>query len=184
MNKYLTRQELEKMCSEVKTIFIDFDDTICDSIQADVTILNERYGTNIDKSEVMCWNFRDVFPQLGEDEIEDLFDDPHFFEIVQFKPNAKEFVLSTPNARIISKGRPKNLELKKQWLIDNGLGDIPFIGIGLDNSKGDYINYDSILIDDNKGNLDSVDCKYKVMFQTNEFSDWQREWDGLRIKEW
>ena len=184
MNKYLTRQELEQMCSEVDTVFADFDDTLVDSLQADVTMLNERYGTNVDKSEVMCWNFRYVFPQLKEDEIEDLFDDPHFFEIIQFKPDAKEFILSIPNAKIITKGRPKNLELKKQWLYDNGLGDIPFIGLGLDDSKGDYINYNSLLIDDNKGNLESVDCKYKVMFETNEFSEWQKNWQGMRVKKW
>lgn len=184
MNKYITRQELEQMCSEVDTVFADFDDTLVDSLQVDVTMLNERYGTNVNKSEVMCWNFRDVFPQLKEDEIEDLFDDPRFFEIIQFKPNAKEFILSIPNARIISKGRPKNLELKKQWLYDNGLGDIPFIGIGLEDSKGDYIEYDSLLIDDNKGNLESADCKYKVMMKTNEFSEWQRNWQGYLIKEW
>jgi 5'(3')-deoxyribonucleotidase len=184
MNKYLTRQELEKMCSEVNISWFDFDDCLVDSLQADVTILNERYETNIDKSEVICWNFRDVFPQLGEDEIEELFDDSIFFEIVQLKPNAKEFILSIPNAKIISKGRYKNLLLKNQWLHNNGLGGIPFIGIALDDSKGDYINYNSILIDDNKGNLDSVDCRYKVMFETNEFSEWQKNWQGMRVKKW
>lgn len=184
MNKYITRQELEQMCSEVDTVFADFDDTLVDSLQADVTMLNERYGTNVDKSEVMCWNFRDVFPQLKEDEIEDLFDDPRFFEIIQFKPNAKEFILSIPNAKIITKGRPKNLELKKQWLYYNGLGDIPFTGLGLDDSKGDYIDYNSLLIDDNKGNLESVDCKYKVMMVTNENSEWQSGYEGYRIRNW
>ena len=184
MNKYLTRQELEQMCSEVDTVFADFDDTLVDSLQADVTMLNERYGTNVDKSEVMCWNFRDVFPQLREDEIEELFDDPYFFEIVQFKERAKEFILSIPNAKIITKGRPKNLELKKQWLYNNGLGNIPFIGIGLDDSKGDYIDYNSLLIDDNKGNLESVDCKYKVMMKTNSFSEWQSGYEGYHIRNW
>ena len=184
MNKYITRQELEQMCSEVGNVFYDYDDTLVDSLQADVSILNKRYNKNVHKSEVKCWNFTDVFPQLKDDEIEDLFDSEEFFDIVQFKPNAKEFILKDKKAKIITKGRPKNLQLKQQWLIDNGLGEIPFIGISLDENKDLYIPYNSLVIDDNKGNLESVDCKYKVMFETNEFSEWQRNWNGLRLKEW
>ena len=62
--------------------------------------------------------------------------------------------------------------------------DIKYIGVPLNESKGVHIPYDSIFIDDNKGNLESVDCKYKVMFETNEFSEWQINWQGMRIKEW
>jgi 5'(3')-deoxyribonucleotidase len=184
MNKYLTRQELEKMCSEVENIALDIDDCVIDSLQADVTILNKRYNKNVDKSEIKCWNFNCHF-DTTPDEIEDIFNSQEFFDIVQFKPNAKEFILSHKDkVFLVTKGNELNLLRKRIWLIENGLQDIKYIGVPLNESKGVHIPYDSVFIDDNKGNLESADCKYKVMFETNEFSEWQRNWQGLRVKEW
>ena len=184
MNKYLTRQELEKMCSEVETIATDVDDVIIDSLQADVSILNKRYNKNVDKSEIKCWNFNCHFPTTSQ-EIEDIFNSQEFFDIVQFKPNAKEFILSHKDKIVlVTKGNELNLLRKRIWLIENGLQDIKYIGVPLNESKGVHISYDSLFIDDNKGNLESVDCKYKVMMVTNENSEWQSEYEGYRIRNW
>lgn len=85
MNKYITKEQLEFLIKSCQYIIYDFDDTLVDSLQADVTILNKRYNKNVNKSEIMYWNFRDKFPELNQNEIEDLFDNEEFFNIIEFK---------------------------------------------------------------------------------------------------
>lgn len=185
MSKYLSINELEILCSKYKYIALDIDDTIIDSLQANVEILNKRFNMNVKKEDVKCWNFSDVYPQLVGDDIEKVFDSREFFNVVKFKNGAKDFILEHKDkVFLITKGNRRNLRRKKKWLRKNGLEDVKYIGIGLDESKDLHIPYNSLFIDDNVKNLNQVHCKEKILFATNEYAEWQKDWDGLRIKEW
>lgn len=166
-------------------IYIDFDEVLVNSIQADLDILNKRYGTNFTPNQVKSWNFRDCFPQLGDDEIEDVFNDPRFFELLTWKNDAKTFLrychkLSRP-ITLVTKGNKENLSLKTDWLEEQGFGWLSYIGLSLDKSKGSIDMSDGILIDDNQDNLNESNARIKILYENYPNCEWNNNWNGLRV---
>lgn len=64
------------------TILIDMDDTIENLIVCWIKKLNERYGTTVQYSDVICWDMAKIFPTLTKDQIfEPLFDETFWDEV-------------------------------------------------------------------------------------------------------
>ena len=84
-------------------IFLDVDGCLINSVEAMVKLLNNKYGTNVCENDILSWNFNEVKSDLTTKDIEDLFNNPKFFEIVEFYDGAIEFL--TKNGVTINKAK-------------------------------------------------------------------------------
>lgn len=181
---------IDKM--HIDKIFLDCDGVIMASCQAIVEILNERYGGNFKGSDVTSWNFQCCYPNMTSKEIEDVFNDPKFFDIVKPIDGALEFLDKyRDRIVIVTKASIENYAHKRKWFDDKGFKDIPIIALPLNVSKS-LVNMDniaeySIFIDDNEQNLIDSNADYRVQFR--EYDDdkereWQKGWDELVMYQW
>ena len=154
-------------------LYLDVDETILESIESVLRILNKRYNTKFDKSDVTTWNFTNLFPHMTSKEIEDAFDSDKFFNHVRFKLGARELLDKYPNAKFVTKGSSVNLHKKRKLLIQNGYGHMEYIGLEgttMDKSMVDMSG--GIMVDDNQDNLNSCNATYKIMLINNPNSEW------------
>lgn len=166
--------------------YLDFDGVIAQSCKAVCKILNDRYNKNYEAKDVTSWNFSNCYGELDDNTIEDIFDNPLFFKNLEFYDGVKDFILEhSDNVMIVTKGREDNLKLKRIWLKKNGLGHVEFTGLPLNVSKSVVNMCDGILIDDSVVNLKESNAMYKILFKEfDNDAEWQRDWDGLIIKDW
>ena len=54
-------------------IYLDFDDTITQSIENVVRIVNKRYNKNINPKDIGEWDFSDVYPDIPLQDIINIF---------------------------------------------------------------------------------------------------------------
>ena len=167
----------------MNNIYIDFDETLTNSISSILYILNKQYGTNVKAEEVKSWDFTDCFPNLKVEELENLFSSDDFFKHLTWKPYMKSllYLTSKYNITIVTKGDKINLQKKQQWLKEQGFEHINFIGLDLQISKGMIDMSDGIFIDDNQWNLQESNAKYKLLFENYTNCEWNNEWKGDRI---
>ena len=66
-------------------IYIDFDDTIAQSLPVVVNIVNKRYGRNANVQDIGRWNFSDVYPDISAHNIVKVFGEDEFFKHLKIK---------------------------------------------------------------------------------------------------
>ena len=170
-------------------IFLDVDGVLLDSISSMVRLLNEKHGTNAKSSDIVSWNFNEVKSDLTTKDIEDLFNNPKFFEIVEFYDGAIEFLTKYRHKIILfSKGNCDNIKHKREFFDAYGFSDITLIGFPLNISKGFLdmqYNGRSLFIDDCTTNLIDSNANLKVQFKPSDTdTEWSRNWNGMVIKNW
>ena len=170
-------------------IFVDVDGCLLDSVEAMVRLLNEKHGTNAKSSDIVSWNFNEVKSDLTTKDIEDLFNNPKFFEIVEFYDGAIEFLTKYRHKIILfSKGNCDNIKHKREFFDAYGFSDITLIGFPLNISKGFLdmqYNGRSLFIDDCTTNLMDSNANLKVQFKPSDVdTEWSRDWNGMVIKNW
>lgn len=171
-------------------IYIDFDDTITNSIQALLAISNRRYGTSYKIEDVGDWNFKDIYPNIPLKEIVSIYDTDEFYNLLSIKRDAL-FVLRRFAKRnkifIVTKVNKKSMVQKFQWIkehIQNFGIDVELIGIPLNKSKGIVDMSEGIMIDDNVKFLNETNAKYKILFKNNRRFDELQEWSGMSATSW
>lgn len=171
-------------------IYIDFDDTITNSIQALLAISNRRYGTSYKIEDVGDWNFKDIYPNIPLKEIVSIYDTDEFYNLLSIKRDAL-FVLRRFAKRnkifIVTKVNKKSMVQKFQWIkehIQNFGIDVELIGIPLNKSKGIVDMSEGIMIDDNVKFLNETNAKYKILFKNNRKFDELQEWSGMSVTSW
>jgi 5'(3')-deoxyribonucleotidase len=164
-------------------LFLDFDETLTQSIKQFVKVANKRFGTNKNYEELKKWNFEDLFPNITYENINDIFASDDFFvdlELIEDVETVMNKLKEQFNIYIATIGSEDNLRKKESWLKDN-LKDIKYKFIGLlDNSssieydKSSVDMTDSIFVDDRVDNLRSSNAKVKILFKNNKNYDWQQ----------
>lgn len=169
-------------------LYLDFDDTIVDSLECVTEILNQRYDTNVKAEDIERWDGSDQFPMLKNNEMEEVFCEQEFFNNIKLKDGVKEMFEELSlyfDIYIISKGSPTNLRRKQEWIQKNINIPIKFIGLGLNDSKGDVdMNTRSIHIDDHVGYLGESNACIKILFESYKDKEWNRGWEGIRFTRW
>ena len=168
-------------------IYIDFDDTIAQSLPVVVNIVNKRYGRDANVQDIgrgvavaFCEGY-DIVKVFGEDE---------FFKHLKPKKDAVRVLhkfCKRNELIMVSKVDTKALWNKNHWLdrtLRNVGIDIRFIGIPLGKSKGLIDMSDGIMIDDNVAFLNETNAKYKILFDNDTKFHRNQEWDGLRVDNW
>jgi len=175
-----------------QNIFLDFDGTIINTIDAFCSVYNNLYinHPNFKTAEpdlVNEYNLSDECPLV--ENVEDIFSNSLFFDMCEFINDNTYEVLKELNQKykiiITSIGTPSNLAYKAKWLE----AKLPFINdyILIKNSdcKMDksIVNMDGgIIIDDMTSNLITSNAETKILF--GDIYPWNNEWKGEHCKNW
>ena len=169
-------------------IYLDFDETITNSIEAVLSVLNPKYGTTYSAEEVKKWNFDDVFPDIKPDEIEACFESDTFWNNLTFKEDAKENINKLLekgyDVTVVTKGSFNNLVRKVCWINKYFDNRIDIIALEPNESKGKVDMSNGILIDDNQSYLGESNAKYKVLFENYKGCEWNNDWDSYVVHNW
>lgn len=163
---------------------IDADEVLLDSIEANLILMNKKYGKNVKACDIKKWDFSDVFPSITSQEVEEYFNDPKFFENVKFKKGAELFLKKHGMATtIITKGGYENILQKQDYFQAHGYGYIDYIGLSLEESKGTVDMTGCIFVDDSEKNLIESNADVKILFENNRNAEWNKNWKGLRVRD-
>jgi 5'(3')-deoxyribonucleotidase len=172
-------------------IFLDFDDTIVESIENVVRIANKRYNRNVQISDIHHWDFTYLYDGIPRDDIIHIFGEQEFFDTLRFKRGAiltlqkfsKRNFLNIVS-RVIDYDA---MMLKYYWINEhlNGMNiPVGFMGIPPHKDKSIVDMSDGIAIDDNAQYLNDTNAKYKILFDNQNDMDVNQYWTGDRVYSW
>lgn len=160
-------------------LFIDFDNTIANSSEVIVDMLNEHFGKNENFEKLRKYDFSDLFPECSYWDIEKFFNSDEMFERLKIFPNMIETVDTFKDffdeISIVTIGTKRNLENKKRFLKENNL-ELTFYGIE-NNGRSDKSSVDmhnGVFIDDHIGCLHSSNAKIKILMKNVENGEWNK----------
>lgn len=164
-------------------LYLDADDTILDSSEAVIEILNKRYNIQPQKTyaDMFDWGYKSVYNDLAQGEIEDIYSSDDFFASVKLDPVFEKFYLKNKhnfNFYIVTKGTEKNLELKKE-LFSILIPNAKFIGLIFQSDPDLKHTYSKQSIDMSNGIQidDRIDClqtnaALKILYTHNREFSW------------
>lgn len=160
-------------------LFIDFDNTIANSSEVIVDMLNEHFDKNENFEKLRKYDFSDLFPECSYWDIEKFFNSDEMFERLKIFPNMIETVDAFKDffdeISIVTIGTKDNLENKKRFLKENNL-ELTFYGIE-NNGRSDKSSVDmhnGVFIDDHIGCLHSSNAKIKILIKNVENGEWNK----------
>lgn len=160
-------------------LFIDFDNTIANSSEVIVDMLNEHFDKNENFEKLRKYDFSDLFPECSYWDIEKFFNSDEMFERLKIFPNMIETVDAFKDffdeISIVTIGTKNNLENKKRFLKENNL-ELTFYGIE-NNGRSDKSSVDmhnGVFIDDHIGCLHSSNAKIKILMKNVENGEWNK----------
>ena len=172
-----------------KIVWLDFDTTLVDTTKSMILtyehLTSEKPLTYYD----MSWNLRQSFPNGNKDIIHELFNTEYFFNSLDLFEGVYETLNNLYNyctLKICSYGTPRNLELKKKWILKN----LPMIKeeniVLLEQNKKNFdksVCVGDILIDDRLEPHLTCNCKTKVLFRYNNNPyEWQEGYEQLLLE--
>lgn len=160
-------------------LFIDFDNTIANSSEVIVDMLNEHFGKYENFEKLRKYDFSDLFPECSYWDIEKFFNSDEMFERLKIFPNMIETVDAFKDffdeISIVTIGTKDNLENKKRFLKENNL-ELTLYGIE-NNGRSDKSSVDmhnGVFIDDHIGCLHSSNAKIKILMKNVENGEWNK----------
>lgn len=171
-------------------IYLDFDDTITESLQNLTRIVNKRYHKKVRWNDVGKWDFSDVYPDIPLGDIVKVFGEQEFFDTVypkEYAILALHKLTKRNSAYVVSKCDHEASKRKHEWIKSN-LNDmginIQFTPVPLNGSKSMVDMSDGIFVDDNIKFLEETNAKYKIFFNNHRKFDVEQKWDGLEADNW
>ena len=165
------------------TVYVDFDNTIVESNQKVIEILNDKYGLNKSEDDLEDYGYISIAP-ITEEEKLGIFESDEFFSNLKFKSDFLK-VLNKYDGKvkfvITTKGTAENLKKKEQWIKENIPGNISFVGItnnSLSKRQVDMTN--GIQIDDCTAALDT-NADIKILYKDNHNFNWQSNYNNTDI---
>ena len=176
-------------------LFIDFDLTIADSIQAFCDTYNFLYSAHPNfvpaNPHLICsYDFKYVCPLLQDEKDKyKIWGHKLFFYYLKLMDGDTYNILQKLNKKyqliVVSIGNPKNISLKAKWLEAN----LPFIkDYVLITNEGCKMNKSvvnmegAIFLDDIPSNLESTNAKRKILF--GRIYPWNEGWQGEHCLTW
>lgn len=156
----------------IKTLYLDFDCTIVNSIKRIVEMYDQDYRNypgykSVDWSEINTWGFEELKLLDGKD-VEKYFAAARFFDGLDYIDYAEDCIdrlSSFFRIVVVSMGTLANLAGKEKWLWEN-IPQAEFVGIdsSIYKDKSHIDMSDGILIDDSLSNLDTSNAQEKIIF--------------------
>lgn len=160
-------------------LFLDFDDTICLTSKQFVKLANRKYKKEEDWNNIKRWDFKDLYPEITNNDIDNIFSSEDFFVDLELCENCLDVINSIKdlaNIHIATIGTDKNLKNKMKWIKENLNIDFNFNGI-LDTGINDKSSIDmsgAIFIDDRTDNLRSSNANIKILYKNYHNYSWQQ----------
>lgn len=160
-------------------LFLDFDDTICLTSKQFVKLANKKYKKEEDWNNINRWDFKDLYPEITNNDIDNIFSSEDFFVDLELCENCLDTINSINNLvniHIATIGTDKNLKNKMKWIKENLNIDFNFNGI-LDTGINDKSSVDmsgAIFIDDRTDNLRSSNANIKILYKNYHNYSWQQ----------
>lgn len=165
------------------TVYVDFDNTIVESNQKVIEILNDKYRLNKSEDDLEDYGYTSIAP-ITEEEKLGIFESDEFFSNLKFKSDFLK-VLNKYDGKvkfiITTKGTAENLKKKEQWVKENIPGNVSFVGItnnSLSKKQVDMTN--GIQIDDCTAALDT-NADIKILYKDNHNFNWQSNYNNTDI---
>lgn len=157
-------------------VYVDFDNTIVDTNQSAVKMLNKIYHKNQDYRDVYRYDFKDLFPECNDAIIEYIFSQEELFNSIKLFDGCVD-ILSNENlnVKIISVGTMKNLDLKNIWLKNNFNVKTQLIGFEdkqTDKEKSVIDMSNQVFIDDRIAVLRNSNAKIKILYRNGTDVSW------------
>lgn len=160
-------------------LFLDFDDTICLTSKQFVKLANKKYKKEEDWNNINRWDFKDLYPEITNNDIDNIFSSEDFFVDLELCENCLDVINSIKNLaniHIATIGTDKNLKNKMKWIKENLNIDFNFNGI-LDTGINDKSSVDmsgAIFVDDRIDNLRSSNANIKILYKNYHNYSWQQ----------
>lgn len=173
-------------------LFIDFDNTIVQTIRRVCDLYNEDYAfydsfIPVCPDEITSWNFKELV-LANKKNIDLYFTQSRFFneELVEMRDACDVINRLYDNGDtifIVSTGTRPNLRLKKAWL-RNHIRFTDFLEVDINKYKNkNHIDMKGgILIDDMTLNLNGSNAMKKICF--GDKFRWNADWNGERCLTW
>lgn len=159
-------------------IFLDCDDTIMNSSECIIDLLNKKNGTNKTIRDLKDFHYRSIDKMLTDEDVIRLFESDEFWDSVDYNNGfleIKDFIDSNFDVEVVSCGTELNLKKKKEKLKPLGY---KFTGILIKDDSNlckkciDMQN--GIQIDDNMSSMLNTNAAIKILFQNNSDFTWNR----------
>lgn len=159
-------------------IFLDCDDTIINSSECIIDLLNKKNGTNKTIRDLKDFNYRSIDRTLTDEDVIRLFESDEFWSSVDYNSeflDVKDFIDSNFDVEIVSCGTELNLKKKKGKLASLGYS---FTGVpirdNLNLCKKCINMQNGIQIDDNMSSMENTNAAIKILFQNNNDFTWNK----------
>lgn len=159
-------------------IFLDCDDTIINSSECIIDLLNKKNGTNKTIRDLKDFNYRSIDKTLTGEDVIRLFESDEFWSSVDYNSgflDVKDFIDSNFDVEIVSCGTELNLKKKKGKLASLGYS---FTGVpirdNLNLCKKCINMQNGIQIDDNMSSIENTNAAIKILFQNNNDFTWNK----------
>jgi 5'(3')-deoxyribonucleotidase len=174
-------------------VYVDFDSSLVNSTKKLVEMLNEKFHKNEDWTKIKKYNCNDLFPEVTQQQVTDIFADELFFHGLEIFDNANE-VLSAYSDMfdyiIVTIGTQSNLFWKEKWCLENLTFPFIFYGIekdGMGKGKDVCDMSGGIIIDDHIDNIITSNADYKILYKGNYETEWNQlpvDVDAFEAKRW
>ncbi len=159
-------------------IFLDCDDTIINSSECIIGLLNKKNGTKKTIRDLKDFHYRSIDKTLTDEDVIRLFEADEFWDLVDYNNgflSVKNFIDSNFDVEIVSCGTELNLKKKKEKL---KLLGYKFTGILIKDDSNlckKCINMqDGIQIDDNMESIENTNAAIKILLQNGHDFPWNR----------
>lgn len=163
-----------------KLLFLDVDNTLCNSTKRFVEIYNQEYNANADWTKCYKWDYSDICPLLEDSEIffarEDFYNDKMELTDTHIKGIIAILYLRGYDINFVTIGTKNNLKYKEKWLEKN----FPYISKDkyhllekTSMGKEEIHMQDGILVDDSYINLLTSNADLKICMHKR--TDWNKD---------
>ena len=187
------RDDLHKRIGKFKespVFYIDFDNTLLNTVQVYCETYNEFYSGDADWTRSKTWNLEDECPPWNPSMVDDIFD-TDMWEFMgnytrrYYYDRAVEFVdyaVKVGKAYIVTVGTDSNIIRKAQFIdntLNKELGKLYIVKKEAFNLKAKIDMSDGIVIDDRTDILYDSNALYKIRF--GEDFEWNSNWTPNNI---
>lgn len=164
-------------------LFLDFDDTIANSSEIIIKILNKKYNINPPKTlnNLKDYGYRSIVRGLSNQDVINLFESDDFWNQVQLNEDFLDFAQATDKYDLcfVTYGTKTNLEKKREYLSNHFLIPFDWCGIDMSESKAKVYMHKGIQIDNVFQNLVNTDASLKILIKNDMDVSWNKQTDIL-----
>lgn len=164
-------------------IYVDCDDTVLNSSETIIELLNKRYGLDKTIKDLKDWDYRSIKSDITKKEICDMYESNEFWNKVKVKSwfiPIYTLGVDVFDWVFISKGTYKNLKKKEEFLKKAFGENVKFAPVFIyseqySEEKIKYDMYKAIQIDDVTSELKDTNAGIKILYTDGHNFRWNNK---------